>query len=64
MRSTNVYEEQSLGIFHSDDQLSAAEQAFNTDGSRMAMWGRYLAMHARYQLSFGTFPFISLVEFL
>ncbi|KAF8435126.1 cation transport protein-domain-containing protein [Boletus edulis BED1] len=52
VRSTNVYEEQSLGIFHPDDQLSAAEQVFNTNGSRMAMWGRYLAMHARYQLSF------------
>ncbi|KAI9568878.1 cation transport protein-domain-containing protein [Boletus coccyginus] len=52
VRSTNVYEEQSLGIFHSDDQLSAAERVFQTNGSRMAMWGRYLAMHARYQLSF------------
>ncbi|KAF8552943.1 TrkH-domain-containing protein [Imleria badia] len=52
VRSTNVYEEQSLGIFHLEDQLSAAEQAFRTNGSRMAMWGRYLAMHARYQLSF------------
>ncbi|KAH0829084.1 cation transport protein-domain-containing protein [Lanmaoa asiatica] len=51
VRSTNVYEEQSLGIFHSD-QLSAVEQAFQTNGSRMAMWGHYLAMHARYQLSF------------
>lgn len=64
MRSTNVYEEQSLGIFHSDDQLSAAERAFETNGSRMAMWGRYLAMHARHQLSFGASLFILPVVFL
>lgn len=63
VRATNVYEEQSLGIFHSDDQLSAAERAFKTNGSRMAMWGRYLAMHARYQLSFGASLFISHVVF-
>lgn len=64
VRSTNVYEEQSLGIFHLDDQLSAAEQVFKTNGSRMAMWGHYLAMHARYQLSFGASSFIFCAVFV
>lgn len=59
VRSTNVYEDQSLGIFHAEDKLSAAERAFNnTDGSRMIMWGHYLAMHARHQLSFGAPSFV------
>ncbi|KAG9312203.1 cation transport protein-domain-containing protein [Chiua virens] len=53
VRATNVYEEKSLGIYYHEDQFPAAEQAFKTEGSRMSMWGHYLAMHARYQLSFG-----------
>lgn len=57
MRSTNVYEDQSLGIFRLEDKLAAAEYALMTDGSRMAMWGRYLTLHARYQLSFGASSF-------
>lgn len=64
VRSTNVYEEQSLGIFHVDDQLSAAEQVFKGNGSRMAMWGRYFAMHARHQLSFGVLPLYLRVVFI
>jgi hypothetical protein len=64
VRATNVYEEQSLGIFHWDDQLSAAERAFKTNGSRMAMWGRYLATHARYQLSFGASLFTHKLYFV
>ncbi|KAF8841742.1 TrkH-domain-containing protein [Paxillus ammoniavirescens] len=52
VRSTNVYEEQSLGIFNNDDGLSDVERAFQFTGSRMTVWGRYLAMHARHQLSF------------
>ncbi|OAX36883.1 hypothetical protein K503DRAFT_857719 [Rhizopogon vinicolor AM-OR11-026] len=51
VRSTNVYEEQSLGIYtHKDD--SEVENAFSTAGPRMTVWSRYLAMHARRQLSF------------
>ncbi|KIJ65956.1 hypothetical protein HYDPIDRAFT_110073 [Hydnomerulius pinastri MD-312] len=52
VRSTNVYEEQSLGIFRSDDGMSDEERAFQPTGSRMTVWSRYLAMHARRQLSF------------
>ncbi|KIK97977.1 hypothetical protein PAXRUDRAFT_135185 [Paxillus rubicundulus Ve08.2h10] len=52
VRSTNVYEEQSLGIFRNADGLSDVERAFQFTGSRMTVWGRYLAMHARHQLSF------------
>jgi len=51
VRSTNVYEEQSLGVFRNDDE-SEAEHEFQPVGSRVAIWSRYLAMHARRQLAF------------
>lgn len=51
VRSTNVYEEQSLGVFRDDE--SEAEQEFQPVGSRVTVWSRYLAMHARRQLAFG-----------
>ncbi|KAG2055487.1 TrkH-domain-containing protein [Suillus hirtellus] len=51
VRSTNVYEEQSLGIYKDDDE-SEDENAFSTAGPRMTVWSRYLAMHARRQLAF------------
>lgn len=51
VRSTNVYEEQSLGIFKDDEE---PENEFEPSGpSRMHVWSRYLAMHARRQLAFG-----------
>ncbi|EIW54439.1 TrkH-domain-containing protein [Trametes versicolor FP-101664 SS1] len=51
VRSTNVYEEKSLGVFPSEEELSP-EDAFSHTGNRATVWGRYLAMHARKQLSF------------
>ncbi|EGO00821.1 hypothetical protein SERLA73DRAFT_105229 [Serpula lacrymans var. lacrymans S7.3] len=51
VRSTNVYEEQSLGIYRDDDE-SEEEQTFPAQGPRMTVWSRYLAMHARKQLAF------------
>ncbi|KAI0628944.1 cation transport protein-domain-containing protein [Trametes polyzona] len=51
VRSTNVYEEKSLGVFASEEDLSP-EDAFSQSGNRATVWGRYLAMHARKQLSF------------
>ncbi|TFK74624.1 TrkH-domain-containing protein [Pluteus cervinus] len=52
VRSTNVYEEQSLGVFpsHNDGQLEDAH--FNPEGARSVIWSRYLALHARQQLAF------------
>lgn len=50
VRSTNVYEEQSLGIFHNG--LEDDEDTFEAHGSRVTVWSRYLAMHARKQLAF------------
>ncbi|KAJ6593443.1 cation transport protein-domain-containing protein [Mycena capillaripes] len=51
VRSTNVYEEQSLGVFREDD--SDDEEDFEPTGeSRVTVWSRYLAMHARKQLAF------------
>lgn len=57
VRSTNVYEEQSLGIYHEDEEQP--EEVSLLDGStmevsRVSVWGRYLARHARMQLAFGT----------
>ena len=49
VRSTNVYEERSLGVFDDED----SEDEPDTEGSRVAVWGRYLAWHARTQLAFG-----------
>ena len=34
--STNVYEEQSLGVFHD------IEDEFETSGPRMSVWSRYM----------------------
>ncbi|TFK23169.1 TrkH-domain-containing protein [Coprinopsis marcescibilis] len=50
VRSTNVYEETSLGIFPEDDEDQ--EETFDNQGSRMTVWSRYLAMHVRQQLAF------------
>jgi hypothetical protein len=53
VRSTNVYEEQSLGVFD-DDEDSDDENDFQPTGPRVMVWSRYLAMHARKQLAFGS----------
>ncbi|XP_006461276.1 hypothetical protein AGABI2DRAFT_118180 [Agaricus bisporus var. bisporus H97] len=50
VRSSNVYEEQALGVYKPEDD---PEVIFETaGGSRMRIWGRYFAMHARRQLAF------------
>ncbi|KAI9465251.1 cation transport protein-domain-containing protein, partial [Lactarius psammicola] len=51
VRSTNVYEERSLGIYE-DDDTSFDEEGIRQSGNRMTVWGNYLAMHARKQLAF------------
>jgi hypothetical protein len=53
VRSTNVYEEQSLGIFDDKDDEEEDEDDFKPEGGRVTIWSRYVAMHARKQLSFG-----------
>ncbi|PPQ87456.1 hypothetical protein CVT25_008192 [Psilocybe cyanescens] len=52
VRSTNVYEEQSLGVFNPHDHDMDDEEDFEASGPRMNVWSRYLAMHARKQLAF------------
>jgi len=49
VRSTNVYEDQSLGVFASKIDPDAAEEDMTE--SRVAIWGRYLGRHVRSQLS-------------
>lgn len=53
VRSTNVYEEQSLGLFQEDEDSDEEEEGFQPIGPRVTVWSRYLAMHARRQLAFG-----------
>ncbi|KAA1476458.1 hypothetical protein DENSPDRAFT_807240 [Dentipellis sp. KUC8613] len=52
VRSTNVYEEKSLGIYENEDEEEGGEDEFSTSGGRITVWSRYLAMHARKQLAF------------
>lgn len=58
VRSTNVYEEKSLGVYRDDEEEEYEEEDFEREvqGSRMMVWSQYLAMHARKQLAFGTSP--------
>jgi hypothetical protein len=53
VRSTNVYEERSLGIFEQDNDNTENEADYPESDSRVAIWGRYLGRHVRRQLSFG-----------
>ena len=53
MRSTNVYEERSLGIFEDENDDIENEADYPATDSRVAIWGRYLSRHARRQLAFG-----------
>jgi len=54
VRSTNVYEEQSLGVFEKHEDEDEEEAAIREAGERgrAKIWGKYLAAHARKQLSF------------
>jgi len=51
VRSSNVYEERSLGIMDDEGNPNADDEP-NHDGSRAEVWGRYLAWHDRKQLAF------------
>ncbi|KAF9047413.1 cation transport protein-domain-containing protein [Panaeolus papilionaceus] len=50
VRSTNVYEERSLGVFPLEEEDE--ETNFQPFGDRLKVWSRYLALHARKQLAF------------
>jgi len=54
VRSTNVYEEKSLGIYGKEDQNDEddIDDPQRAAESRVAIWGRYLYRHLRRQLSF------------
>ncbi|TFK48774.1 TrkH-domain-containing protein [Heliocybe sulcata] len=51
VRTTNVYEEQSLGIYEEEAEIDDNDEQFNS-GSRVAIWGRYIFVHIRRQLAF------------
>ena len=53
MRSTNVYEERSLGIFEDEHDNIENEADYPSTDSRAAVWGRYLGRHTRRQFAFG-----------
>ncbi|TCD60471.1 low affinity potassium transporter [Steccherinum ochraceum] len=50
VRSTNVYEEQSLGVYPSETLDTTYKP--DTQENRIAIWGKYLMRHTRRQLSF------------
>ncbi|GJE92662.1 TrkH-domain-containing protein [Phanerochaete sordida] len=54
VRSTNVYEENSLGIYPEDDDEDDEidEQALDVKEHRVQIWGRHLMRHLQKQLSF------------
>ena len=52
VRSTNVYEERSIGVFEVGDDDLVKEPS--TDGPRVRVWGRHLAWHAKKQFANGT----------
>ena len=41
-----MYEEKSLGVYDEEEEEPSVQ------GTRVAVWGRYLAWHARRQLAF------------
>lgn len=51
VRSTNVYEKQSLGIYDEEAEVDDDDDQFN-NGSRVAIWGKYIFLHVRRQLAF------------
>lgn len=54
VRSTNVYEERSLGVFDPQDEEEDKDLGpEELQQGRGKVWGRYIAMHARKQLAFG-----------
>ncbi|KAG8932609.1 low affinity potassium transporter [Tulasnella sp. 418] len=52
VRSTNVYEEKSLGIFEDSPLEDDMPAELAESSSRAKIWGQYLVWHARRQLSF------------
>lgn len=51
VRSTNVYEKNSLGVWQDETELDE-ENFDDKGGGRVEVWGRYLALHMRHQLAF------------
>lgn len=54
VRSTNVYEERSLGLMEEDMPGMMEEREPSATGPGSQVWPSYLAWHARKQLAFGT----------
>ena len=62
VRSTNVYEERSLGVYDEGEEYDPINDDAHWNRpseSRVAIWGKYLARHARRQLSFGITNFLT-----
>jgi hypothetical protein len=52
VRSTNVYEEQSLGILHEEEPIK--EPTFDAESApRLSVLSQYAVMHVQKQLAFG-----------
>ena len=53
VRSTNVYEENSLGVFPEEDDGVYDEKVLRVKENRVQIWGKHLMRHLQRQLSFG-----------
>ena len=56
VRSTNVYEERSLGVFEQDDGELDEDNEPSYQGKRSHVFGKYLWWHMRRQLAFDIWP--------
>lgn len=64
VRSTNVYEEKSLGVFEDEDDDIDDDADYLVAESRVTIWGRYLGRHVRKQLSFGQLKSSQIILFI
>ncbi|EIW72701.1 hypothetical protein TREMEDRAFT_11924, partial [Tremella mesenterica DSM 1558] len=63
VRSTNVYEERALGVYHASDPELTSEDEPAFQGARGEVFSKYLKWHMRRQLAFDIWP-LALAVFL
>ncbi|KAK8865627.1 hypothetical protein IAR55_000772 [Kwoniella newhampshirensis] len=61
VRSTNVYEEQALGVYDHEDPDMTSEDEPEFKGRRHEVFSKYLLWHMRRQLAFDVWPLASAI---
>ncbi len=54
VRSTNVYEEQSIGVFH-EEESNKEVGLYEESAPRLSVLSQYVIMHVEKQLAFGAY---------